>query len=75
MKNNIKFLRRSQEFDITQEELARVVGIARPTLSEIENGRNTTLEIAVKIAAYFNKDVRDIFFIDDVVLNLQHKSA
>lgn len=67
MRNIVKYLRRSQEFDITQEELAKVVRVSKATISAIENGANTSAEIMLRISRVFNKDPRDIFFEDDVI--------
>lgn len=64
MQNKIKYLRRSQEFDMTQDELAEKVGVSRATISAIENGASTSVEIAIRIAEVFNRDPRDIFFGD-----------
>lgn len=66
MRNIVKYLRRSQEFDMTQQELADKVGVTKVTISSIENGSNTSGEIVLKIARVFNKDPREIFFVDDV---------
>lgn len=66
MKNVVRYLRRSQEFDMTQQELAQKVGVTKVTISAIENGANTSGEIMLKISNVFNKDPREIFFINDV---------
>lgn len=71
MKNIVRYLRRSQEYDWTQDELAEKVGVSRATISAIENGSSTSVEISVRIAKVFNRDVREIFFDDDVAQNLQ----
>lgn len=71
MKNTVRFLRRSQEHDMTQDELAERVGVSRATISSIENGGSTSVEISVRIARVFGKDVREIFFEDDVAHSLQ----
>ncbi|WP_445506640.1 helix-turn-helix transcriptional regulator [Niallia sp. 03190] len=71
MKNKIKFLRRSEEFDITQAELAKRLDVSRQTIIAIENGQVPSGELMYKICDYFGKDVREIFFIDGVVSNLQ----
>ncbi|GKU24052.1 transcriptional regulator [Clostridium folliculivorans] len=61
MKNRIKILRK--ESNITQDELAQKLGIARPTLSNIERGVNIPKgELILKIASYFEKPVEQIFF-------------
>ncbi|MCK1986265.1 MULTISPECIES: helix-turn-helix transcriptional regulator [Peribacillus] len=66
MKNIVKYLRRSQEFDMTQQDLAKKIGVTKVTVSAIENGSNTSGEIILKISKVFNKDPREIFFIEDV---------
>ncbi|MNW46573.1 hypothetical protein D3C74_238750 [compost metagenome] len=71
MKNIVKFLRRSQEFDLTQDELAEKVDVSRATISAIENGASTSVEVAIRIANVFNREVKEIFFEDDVAQSLQ----
>lgn len=66
MKNNIKFLRRSPEFDLTQQELAEELGISRSTINSIESGATPSGHVMLKISKYFNRDIRDIFFEDSV---------
>ena len=66
MENNVKHLRLSKGFDLTQEELAKSLGVSRHTIISIENGGNTTGIMVLKIAEFFNKDPREIFFISDV---------
>lgn len=61
MKNIVRYLRRSQEFDWTQDELAEKVGVSRATISAIENGASTSVEVSIRIAKVFNRDVREIF--------------
>lgn len=73
MNNIVKYLRRSQEFDLTQDELAERIGVSRATISAIENGASTSVNIALRIAGVFNKDVREIFFGIDVARDLQKR--
>jgi len=75
MKNIVKYLRRSQEFDMTQDELAERVGVSRATISGIENGASTSIEIGIRIANVFNRDPREIFFVDDVAQSLQKEGG
>lgn len=72
MPNIVKFLRRSKEFDMTQDELAELVGCSRATISLIENGASTSIEMALRIAAVFDKDPREIFFTQSVARSLQN---
>jgi putative transcriptional regulator len=66
MVNNIRFLRRSADYDMTQEQLAKALGVNRVTISLIENGGGVSGEMMLKIANFFNKDPREIFFANDV---------
>ena len=74
LKNKIKYLRRSEKFDLTQEQLAAKLGVSRQTINELEKGRAPSAELLLKISSFFNMDPRDIFFIDCVVSNLQSGS-
>ncbi|UAL46836.1 helix-turn-helix transcriptional regulator [Sutcliffiella horikoshii] len=67
MKNRIKYLRKSEGFDLTQQQLAEALNVSRQTIVSIENGGNTTAELMLRIANFFDKDPRDIFFASDVV--------
>ncbi len=50
------------EKDITQEDLAKAVGVARQTIIAIEKGNYTpSVLLAMKIAKYFKKSVEEIF--------------
>lgn len=66
MENNLKYLRRSKEFDMTQQELADRLGISKMTVSTIERGGNLSGKLMLKISAVFDMDPREIFFTDDV---------
>jgi putative transcriptional regulator len=51
---------------ITQEQLAKEVGVTRATIVAIEGGGyNPSLELAFRIARYFGKDVQTIFSIEE----------
>lgn len=59
-KTNIKVLRAERE--ITQEQLAKAIGVSRGTILEIERGTfNPSLKLSFKIANYFNKTVDYVF--------------
>lgn len=48
---------------LSQGELAELVGVSRQTIFLIEKGDgNPSLLLACRIAAYFGKEVEDIFF-------------
>lgn len=64
MKNTIKVERAKQ--NITQQELADLVGVSRQTINSIESGRyvpSTTLSI--KISEVFKTTVNEIFTLDN----------
>lgn len=47
---------------ITQEELANAIGVTRATIIAIEKGDyNPSLELAFKLAHYFETDIQKIF--------------
>lgn len=62
IENLVRKTRREQ--GITQAELARRVGITRPYLSDIENGkRQVRGELMIRIAVILGVKVEDIFLI------------
>ena len=51
---------------LTQEELAKKVGVTRQTIISIEQGKYiSSLPLAIKIAKAFNVNVDDVFIIED----------
>ncbi len=63
MKNNIKELRRARK--LRQEDLAEKLGVTRQTVIAIENDKyDPTLELAMKISAFFGRSVNDIFYMN-----------
>ncbi|MDO4721312.1 MAG: helix-turn-helix transcriptional regulator [Peptostreptococcaceae bacterium] len=61
MKNKVEQLRK--EMGLTQEEFAREIRVSRQTVSAIENGKyNPSLDLAFKIAGYFDRSIETIFF-------------
>ncbi|MDH5718824.1 MAG: helix-turn-helix transcriptional regulator [Spirochaetia bacterium] len=63
MKNTIKV--RRAEKDMTQEELANILGIARQTVIAIEKEKySPSLELAFKISRLFHKNIEEIFIYD-----------
>jgi putative transcriptional regulator len=62
MRKFLIWLRKSK--NLTQQQVADDLGISRGFYGMIENGiRNPTLELAQRIAEYFDTDVRKIFLI------------
>ena len=60
METKLKVFRAIRE--ITQEELAQAIGVTRQTIISIERGNyNPSLELAFKIARYFEAKIEDIF--------------
>lgn len=60
MDNTIKVLRAMKE--ITQEDLAQALGVSRQTINAIEKGKyNPSLELAFKLAEYFETTIESIF--------------
>lgn len=48
---------------LTQEELAREVGVTRQTINAVEIGKQTPrLKLAFKLADYFGCGIEDIFY-------------
>jgi len=53
--------------DVTQEELARAIGVTRQTIIAMEKGDyNPSLELAFKIATYFEATIEDIFIYNPI---------
>ena len=60
MKNKIKVYRAMH--DLTQDNLAQALGVTRQTILAIEKGKyNPSLELAFKMARYFNTTVEELF--------------
>jgi putative transcriptional regulator len=64
MKNNIRVERAIK--DITQAQLAELVGVSRQTINSIESNRYVpSTVLALKIAKIFGKPLESIFMLDD----------
>lgn len=58
--NNIQKVRTAKK--ITQEELAKGVGVTRQTIIAIEKGNYTpSVQLALKLASYFDTTVENLF--------------
>ena len=64
MKNRIKVFRAMH--DLTQEALARDLGVTRETVLAIEKGKyDPSLDLAFRIARYFGVSIDEIFTYDE----------
>lgn len=64
MKNRLKVYRAM--YNLTQEELAKKVGVTRQTIIAIEKGKyDPSLELAFKIARFFGVRIEDIFIYEE----------
>ena len=63
IENSVRRLRFNNN-EITQQELADLVGVSRQTVVAIEKYKYTpSLELAFKIALAFNKEIQEVFYI------------
>ncbi len=64
MTNNLKVLRAIK--NISQEELAKIIGVSRQTINAMEKGKYAPSTIlALKLSKYFKKNVDEIFALED----------
>jgi putative transcriptional regulator len=64
MKNNIRVERAIK--NITQADLADLIGVSRQTINTIESNRYVpSTVLALKIARVFEKPVEEVFFLED----------
>lgn len=64
LKNNIRVERAVKR--ISQQELAEAIGVSRQTIFSIENNKYVpSTELALKLSAYFNKAVNELFWLSD----------
>ena len=60
MKNKVKVFRAMH--DLTQESLAKKLGVTRSTIVSIENGRyDPSIGLAFRIVKLFNVKIEDVF--------------
>lgn len=60
---NIKLKVARTQKDLSQEELAKLIGVARQTIGLIELGKyNPTLSLCVSICKALSKTLNDIFW-------------
>ena len=55
------------KIDVNQQEMGKLVGVSRQTISQIERGDySPSVTLAIKIAKVFNAKVEDIFdYVED----------
>ncbi len=64
MENNIRVLRAVK--NISQEQLAQELGVTRQTIHAVETGKyNPSLDLAFKMAKFFDKRIEEIFIYDE----------
>ena len=64
MKNTLKVQRAI--LDLTQEDLAKKIGVSRQTINSIEKNRYVpSTVLALKLSAIFNIAVNDFFTLED----------
>ena len=64
MKNTIKVERAIK--DMTQQDLAKVIGVSRQTINSMESGKYVpSTVLALKISQFFGKTVNDIFTLEE----------
>lgn len=68
MKNRVHEYRKILK--MTQEDFAKKVGVTRQTIISIEQGKYiASLPLALRIAKVFNKQVEDIFILEEGEIN------
>jgi putative transcriptional regulator len=64
MKNRLRVLR--AEKNLTQAQLAEIVGVSRQAIIAVENGKyDPALPLAFKLARAFGKNVEEVFVWED----------
>ncbi len=64
MNNKLRELRKQQK--LTQDELAKALGVSRQTINAIENNKyNPTLELALRMARFMRIPVEQLFLLDE----------
>ncbi len=64
MKNRLKVERAI--LDLTQDDLAKKIGVSRQTINSIEKNRYVpSTVLALRLSALFGKNVNDFFFLED----------
>lgn len=62
---NIRLKMARVEHDLSQEELAKIVGVTRQTIGLIELGKyNPTLSVCIAICRALNKTLDELFWVE-----------
>ncbi|NQV17983.1 MAG: helix-turn-helix transcriptional regulator [Armatimonadetes bacterium] len=65
MKNKLRQFRFMND-EMTQQHLAKEVGVSRQTIIAIEKGKfNPSIRLALLIAKFFNTRIEEIFYLED----------
>lgn len=66
MKNRIEEIRK--EKGIKQDDLAKIMGVSRQTISSLETGKyNPSIFLAHNIAKYFEMTIEEVFIFEDEI--------
>ena len=69
MRTRIKELR--ARYDLTQDDLAKKVGVRRETIVFLEKGKyNPSLKLAIQVSKVLKSSVEELFIFDENELNL-----
>lgn len=64
IKNNLEQIRKENK--ITQGELGLLLKVSRQTINSLEKGKyNPSIQLAFKLARYFNLAIEDIFIYEE----------
>ncbi len=64
LKNNLKFIRKEKQ--LTQTDLAEMVGVSRNTISSIETGQySPTAKLALILCVALDKKFEEVFYFKD----------
>lgn len=64
MKNRVRALRLAA--GLTQQELARMVGVSRQTINAVENGRfDPSVRLAFRLARVFQLRIEEVFLFEE----------
>jgi len=69
LRTRIKELR--ARYNLTQDELAEMIGVSRQTMLYLEKGKyNPSLLLAYKVAKALRSSINEVFIIEDDTLDL-----